>query len=182
MNRVELAIEIATRAHRGQVDKLGANYIDHPLRVHRNLLTNNTFKALNEQDREDCEVAAIMHDVIEDSGDGNESERFDAQDLLSLGFTPRSIELVELLTRKDETIEPKDVYYKNINADPLGKLVKWADIADNLNVYRTASLDPAKKERLAARYAHALTIIELDDDGKKWLEDTKQLPVQLEEK
>lgn len=181
MNRVQLAIEVARRAHKGQVDKLGATYINHPMRVHRNLLSQPTFLTLDDASREDCEVAAIMHDVIEDSGDGDDSERFEKEDLLALGFTSRSIELVELLTRKDETIEPKDVYYANINADPLAKLVKWADIADNLNVYRTAGLDPVKKARLAERYKHALDIIELDEDGKEWLEKTIKLPVELEE-
>ena len=33
MNLVELAEEIATRAHEGQVDKAGQPYIDHPRRV-----------------------------------------------------------------------------------------------------------------------------------------------------
>lgn len=181
MNRVQLAIEIATRAHKGQTDQLGANYINHPLRVHRNLLTHPTFKSLDEASREDCEVAAIMHDVIEDSGDGDESERFENQDLLELGFTPRSIELVELLTRKPEDIESKDVYYEKINANPLAKLVKWADIADNLNVFRTAGLEPEKKARLAARYEHALKIIELGEADEKWLEDAKKHPVELKE-
>jgi len=181
MSKVQLAIEIARRAHKGQVDKLGADYINHPLRVHRNLISHPTFKTLDAASQEDCEVAAIMHDVIEDSGDGEESERFTEADLLSQGFSPRSIELVQLLTRKPEDVEPKDKYYENINANPLAKLVKWADIADNLNIYRTAGLSPEKKSRLAERYEHALEIIELDEIGKFWLEDTKLLPVELEE-
>lgn len=181
MNRVQLAIEVARKAHKGQVDQLGADYINHPLRVHRNLITHPTFKNLDDASREDCEVAAIMHDVIEDSGEALGSEKFSREDLLNLGFTPRSIELVELLTRKDESIEPKDVYYANINADPLAKLVKWADIADNLNVFRTAGLEPEKKGRLAARYEDALKIIELGNEDKNWLDDTIKLPVELEE-
>ena len=181
MNRIQLAIEVARKAHKGQVDKLGADYINHPLRVHRNLLSHPTFITLDDASREDCEVAAVMHDVIEDSGEAPGSEKFSREDLLNLGFTPRSIELVELLTRKDESIEPKDVYYANINADPLAKLVKWSDIADNLNVFRTAGLELEKKARLAARYEHALKIIELGNEDKTWLEDTKKLPVELEE-
>ena len=181
MNRIQLAIEIAKRAHKGQVDKLGADYISHPLRVRRNLLSHPNFKTLDDSSREDCEVAAIMHDVIEDSGDGDESERFERQDLLNLGFTPRSVELVELLTRKHQDIESKDDYYANINANPLAKLVKWADIADNLSIFRTSGLDPEKKARLAARYEHALTIIKLAKADEEWLEETKRRPVELEE-
>ena len=33
MSTLERAIEIATEAHRGQVDKAGNDYIQHPLRV-----------------------------------------------------------------------------------------------------------------------------------------------------
>jgi (p)ppGpp synthase/HD superfamily hydrolase len=179
MSKVQLAIEIARRAHKGQVDKLGADYINHPLRVHRNLLRHPTFATLDAAAQEDCEVAAIMHDVVEDSGVGPESEPFTVDDLLSQNFSPRSIELVQLLTRKDSV--PDDTYYKDINANPLAKLVKWADIADNLNVHRTAGLPPEKKARLADRYEHALEIIELEEADKAWLEDTKQLPVELKE-
>jgi (p)ppGpp synthase/HD superfamily hydrolase len=178
MSKVQLAIEIARRAHKGQVDKLGADYINHPLRVHRNLLSHPTFKTLDAASQEDCEVAAIMHDVVEDSGK-NGSEKFSVDDLISQNFSPRSIELVQLLTRKDSV--PDDTYYKDINANPLAKLVKWADIADNLNVHRTAGLPPEKKARLADRYEHALEIIKLEKSDKAWLEKTKQLPVELEE-
>lgn len=179
MSQVPIAIEIATRAHKGQTDKLGANYINHPLRVHRNLLTHPNFENLSLQDQDDAAVAAILHDVIEDSGIGEGSEKFTKQNLLELGFTSRSVELVELLTRSDE-IHP-DVYYEKINADQLAKLVKWADIADNLNVYRTAGLSPEKRDRLAARYEHALEIIKLAEEDKKWLESAMHYPVELEE-
>jgi (p)ppGpp synthase/HD superfamily hydrolase len=180
MSKVQLAKDIARRAHKGQVDKLGADYINHPLRVHRNLLSHPTFKTLDAASQEDCEVAALLHDVIEDSGK-NGSEVFTAGDLLSHNFSPRSIELVQLLTRKPEDVESKKTYYENINANPLAKLVKWADIADNLNVHRTAALPPEKKARLAERYEHALAIIKLEETDKDWLEKTKQLPVELKE-
>jgi (p)ppGpp synthase/HD superfamily hydrolase len=180
MSKVQLAKDIARRAHKGQVDKLGADYINHPLRVHRNLLENSKFKNLDALTREDLEVAALLHDVIEDSGK-NGSEVFTAGDLLSHNFSPRSIELVQLLTRKPEDVESKKTYYENINANPLAKLVKWADIADNLNVHRTAALPPEKKARLAERYEHALAIIKLEETDKDWLEKTKQLPVELKE-
>ena len=177
MNRVELALEIAKRAHQGQTDKLGADYINHPIRVHRNLLTNDEFKALDSQARQDCEVAALLHDVIEDSGD-NGSERFEKEDLLALGFTPRSVELVELLTRKPGV--EKDDYYRAINANKLARLVKWADIADNLNKFRTDDLEPETYERLQDRYRHALTMIPLSVAGLAWMADAKEYSLSTE--
>lgn len=177
MSKVQMAIDVAIKAHSGQIDKVGEDYINHPLRVHRNLLTHPIFETLSFQDQDDAAVAAIMHDVIEDSGVGEHSEKFTKQKLIDLGFTARSIEVVELLTRSEE-VHP-DVYYEKINADPLAKLVKWSDIADNLNIHRTAALAPEKRDRLAARYEHALEIIKLAEEDKQWLESAKRFPVQL---
>ncbi len=178
MNRVELALDIAKRAHKGQTDKLGADYINHPLRVHRNLTQNPKFKKLDALTREDCEVAALLHDVIEDSGK-NGSERFTAQDLLTKNFSPRSIELVQLLTR-DKSI-PDDAYYELIEANPLAKLVKFADIADNRNIKRVSGLDPIKAIELRAKYDHALEIIRMDEEDATWLQSAIHYDIELED-
>lgn len=178
ITKVEMALEIAIRAHKGQVDKLGEDYIKHPMRVHRNLLTHQDFQALSAQEREDLQVAALLHDVIEDSGTGPGSEKFTKQDLLSLGFTPRSIELTDLLTRKSHI--PGDEYYSDINNDEHAKLVKWADIADNRNVDRVKMLDSEKAIRLKERYEHALEIIVMSEADKNWLHDVTRLPVDIE--
>ena len=55
MSTLERAIAIAARAHAGQVDKGGAPYILHPLRVMLRL----------SEPRE--QLVAVLHDVIEDS-------------------------------------------------------------------------------------------------------------------
>jgi (p)ppGpp synthase/HD superfamily hydrolase len=178
MDRVKLATEIATRAHKGQTDKLGADYITHPRRVHRNLTQNPKFKKLDALTREDLEVAALLHDVIEDSGK-NGSEVFTAGDLLSHRFTPRSIELVQLLTR-DKSI-PDDSYYQAIEANPLAKLVKLADIADNRNRKRVAGLEAAKANELRAKYDHALEIIRLDEEDAAWLQSAIDYDIELDD-
>jgi len=177
-SKVELAFEIAQRAHRGQVDKLGEDYINHPMRVHRNLLTHPTFKTLSPQDQEDCRVAALLHDVVEDSGSGAGSERFTKEDLLALGFTPRSIELIDLLTRKEHI--KSDDYYVEIAADQHARFVKWADIADNRNVERVEKLDLEKATKLREKYEHALSIIVMSETDKSWLDDATRLPVEIE--
>ena len=53
--QLETAIEIAARAHRGQVDKAGQRYILHPLRL--------MLAAASHDER----VVAVLHDVVEDS-------------------------------------------------------------------------------------------------------------------
>jgi hypothetical protein len=177
-SRVDLALEIATKAHLGQTDKLGANYIDHPLRVHRNLLSHPEYQALDQQSQDDCQVAALLHDVIEDSGSGEGSQQFTKEDLLALGFTPRSVDLVVLLTRVKGV--DKDDYYRAINANPLARLVKWADIADNLNAHRVEELDIEDAERLAYKYRQALDVIPLTALGIGWMELAKQYSLQTE--
>jgi (p)ppGpp synthase/HD superfamily hydrolase len=177
-SKIYLALEIATKAHLGQTDKLGANYIDHPLRVHRNLLTHPEFQALDAGSKDDCEVAALLHDVIEDSGTGEGSQKFTKEDLLSLGFTPRSVELVVLLTRVEGV--DKDDYYRAINDNPLARLVKWADIADNLNAHRVEELDIEDAERLADKYRKALVALPLTALGIGWMELAKQHSLQTE--
>jgi (p)ppGpp synthase/HD superfamily hydrolase len=177
-SRVDLALEIATKAHLGQTDKLGANYIDHPLRVHRNLLSHPEYQALDQQSQDDCQVAALLHDVIEDSGSGEGSQRFTKEDLLALGFTPRSVELVVLLTRVEGV--HKDDYYRAINDNPLARLVKWADIADNLNTHRVEELDIEDAERLADKYRKALVALPLTALGIGWMELAKQHSLQTE--
>ena len=55
MSTLERAIEIAIEAHRGQRDKAGNDYINHPLRVMA------AGKTTNER------IVGVLHDVVEDS-------------------------------------------------------------------------------------------------------------------
>src|SRR5687767_7834956 len=55
MSRLERAIAIAAEAHAGQVDKAGAAYILHPLRVMLRMRTASE------------RIAAVLHDVVEDT-------------------------------------------------------------------------------------------------------------------
>ena len=178
MSKVQLAKEIARRAHKGQVDKAGVDYIQHPLRVHRNLRSNPTFKSLSEQDRDDCEVGALLHDVIEDSGQ-NGGERFGKQELIEIGFTPNSIHLVELLTRPKSNPNCDD-YYLRINENLCAKLIKWADIADNRNVYRVTDLTMDQDLMLTAKYDHALSLIPFaNSEEHDWFEEAKRYNLEV---
>ena len=48
-------MEIARQAHAGQVDKAGADYIEHPLRV------------MERGENEEQKIVGVLHDVVEDS-------------------------------------------------------------------------------------------------------------------
>ena len=87
--------------------------------------------------------AAWLHDVVED-GD------ITAEDLLSAGMLPEIIEVVELLTRRDDVADA--VYYARIRQHPIALAVKLADLADNEADWRVRKLDSATQERLSQKY------------------------------
>ncbi|GER24405.1 hypothetical protein NCCP1664_29000 [Zafaria cholistanensis] len=139
---VAAARAIATIAHRGQADKLGADYILHPARVAARLA-------------EPVEVAvAWLHDVVEDSD-------ITSEDLLKAGIPPEAVAAVVLLTRPsgDREGQDPDAYYRALRENPLALAVKRADIADNMDPNRTEQLPAVQRERLRAKYEHALEVL-----------------------
>jgi (p)ppGpp synthase/HD superfamily hydrolase len=139
------ASAIASIAHRGQTDKLGHDYIDHPARV------AETFNWLDHP-AEHC--AAWLHDVIEDSD-------VTAADLRNAGILPEIVEAVELLTRRADVAD--DVYYERIRQHPVARAVKLADIADNLADWRFRKLDHETQERLPQKYFRARQLLEQEE-------------------
>lgn len=121
------AIAIAAAAHEGQVDKAGAPYITHPLRV---MLAMNT----------DAErIVAVLHDVIEDTA-------VTLEDLRAAGLTAECEAALLAVTRKpDETYEE---FIDRAALDPIGRAVKIADLADNMNLARISNPTARDYERI----------------------------------
>ena len=132
---------IAVIAHRGQKDKLGVDYIYHPLGVAMR------FDPL--EDTLEC-CAAWLHDVLEDTD-------ITADDLELAGIHPEVIEVVELLTRRDGE---GDEYYWRIAQNDSARAVKIADIIDNTDPARLGALDEETQDRLHVKYAHALQMLD----------------------
>ncbi len=123
MPTLERAIEIAARAHAGQVDKAGQPYILHPLRL---MLAVQGLHA---------RMAAVLHDVVEDTPLG-----FD--DLRAEGFPDEVIEAVRVLTKFDG--ESRIEAARRAAAHPLARQVKLADVSDNMDLSRIAQ--PTEKD------------------------------------
>ncbi len=83
MSTLERAIAIAVEAHAGQIDKAGAPYILHPLRVM--LAVSST----------DERIAAVLHDVCEDCP-GWTPDRLRAE-----GFAPQIIAALDSVTKRE---------------------------------------------------------------------------------
>lgn len=126
MSTLERAIEIAARAHAGQVDKAGAPYILHPLRL---MLT---LQGAHER------MAAVLHDVVEDTP-------FTFEDLQREGFPPVVVDAVRALTKLPG--EGRIAAAHRAAADPVARAVKLADVTDNMDLRRI----PAPTEKDFAR-------------------------------
>ena len=128
---------IATILHRGQADKNGDDYIDHPRRV-----------AARFDPHADpfVHATAWLHDTVEDCD-------ILPDDLRGAGIPDRVVDAVIVLTRRQGVAA--DDYYCVIRRDPIALHVKLADIDDNTDPTRTAQLDEPTRTRLAEKYARA---------------------------
>ncbi|GAA1536098.1 HD domain-containing protein [Brevibacterium picturae] len=61
---VPLAEELAVAAHRGQVDKAGSDYIDHPRRVAANARVLAERAGMPNEAADAVNAAAWLHDVV----------------------------------------------------------------------------------------------------------------------
>lgn len=110
MATIEKALQIAARAHEGQLDKQGQPYILHPLRV------------MAAVEGEEARIVAVLHDVIEDSS-------VTADDLRREGFGEDILEALDRLThRKDESYAD---YVIRCKGHEIARRVKLADLEDN---------------------------------------------------
>jgi (p)ppGpp synthase/HD superfamily hydrolase len=132
---LDAAIQLARRAHEGQLDKAGKPYIAHPLRV--------MGKLRDEHER----MAAVLHDVVEDTW-------VTLADLKAAGCPEEVLAAVAAISKQPG--EDQVTYLARVAANPIARAVKRADIADNMSPERLARLDPATRERLQAKYESAL--------------------------
>lgn len=149
MDHIATADAIAAAAHAGQVDKAGMPYIGHVRRVASYVDPANS----------DAVVAALLHDVIEDTG-------ITAAELAERGIPQAAIDAIELLTRRDD--QPSADYYQRISEHPTAREVKLADLADNTDPDRMATLTESDHARLTQKYAGAYAALGADfDDGDR---------------
>lgn len=135
---LELAVRVATEAHKGQVDKGGTPYIEHPKTV-AGSLTNTEYK-----------IVAYLHDVCEDTP-------VTLDDLTNMGFTYRIVNSVRLLTKTKMLSYPQ--YLRRIRMDGAARAVKIADLKHNMDLRRI----PAPTEKDFARlekYKKSLDFLE----------------------
>lgn len=143
---LERAIAIAAEAHAGQVDKAGAPYILHPLRI---------MLAVSSSDER---IVAVLHDVCEDC------PHWPLKRLREEGFAPRILDAIDSVSRReDETYED---FITRAGSNPIGRAVKIADLRDNMDLSRLANPSQRDLQR-SEKYRNAIAILE--QSGRQWL-------------
>ena len=127
----DLALRIAIRAHEGQKDKSGREYVTHPIRVAERCKDPR------------AKIVALLHDTIEDTV-------VTAEFLRSQGFPEEIIEGVLSVTKQEgeEGEENYEDFVLRAAKNPLGKEVKLADLEDNMDIRRLKNITDDDVTRL----------------------------------
>jgi (p)ppGpp synthase/HD superfamily hydrolase len=136
VNTLKRAIVIA-EAHAGQVDKAGAPYVLHPLRM---MLRMSSI---------DERIVAILHDVCEDCP-GWTPDR-----MRSEGFPDHIVDALQSVTKRDGE-DYEDFVRRAVNS--IGRSVKLADLHDNCDLSRISRPSERNIQRIA-KYRRAIDLI-----------------------
>ena len=131
------AHEVAKKAHFGQTDRAGIDYIKHPETV-ASFVTTDEEKAV-----------AYLHDVIEDT-------TLTLLDLKKEGFSKNIIEAVDILTKKKG--QDYQSYLNLVKTNELARVVKLADLRHNSDLTRLPLITEKDLER-NKKYSSAITFL-----------------------
>lgn len=136
MSTLQRAIEIAVEAHRGQVDKAGAPYILHPLRVMLSL-------------PDEARIVGVLHDVVEDC------EEWTLERLRGEGFSSMVLDAIDSVTKRPDEMDNYFAFVERASRNAIGRDVKIADLRDNMNLERIPAPTDVDHARIE-RYREAL--------------------------
>ena len=136
---LELALSIATEAHRGQFDKAGIDYIEHLIFV------------ASQVDSEEEKAVTLLHDVIEDSS-------VTAEELLNAGLPETVVTAVQILSKKKG--QDYQTYLKTVKSNPLARAVKLADLKHNSDLSRLETITDKDLEGLE-KYKKAIDYLSM---------------------
>ena len=116
MPNLERAMEIATNAHKGVVDKYSAPYIEHVKRV------SNLGKTEEEK------IVGALHDVVEDTD-------WTFEQLELEGFSKEIIDALKCVTKTSDD-EDYEEFIDRVSKNQLAIRVKLNDLIDNMTITR----------------------------------------------
>ena len=133
----EKAYKIAKKAHLGQVDKAGEDYIKHPEKV-------ASFVKTDEE-----KAVAYLHDVIEDT-------ELTLENLYEYDFSKEVIEAVDIITKKRG--EDYQSYLNSVKKNKLARAVKLANLRHNSDLTRLTKVTEKDIER-KEKYQKAINFL-----------------------
>lgn len=141
--QLQLALEIATIAHKNVIRRNGDPYIFHVLRV----ANNSRFVKTKAQ-----KAAAILHDTIEDTP-------FNENFLRDKGVSEEVLKILSYLTHDKDAIS-YDVYIDKICENVDAMLVKLSDLTDNLDQGTLPVITDRDRERFVTYERAKVKIME----------------------
>jgi (p)ppGpp synthase/HD superfamily hydrolase len=138
VSTIERAIALAALAHVGQVDKAGAPYILHPLRVMLRL------EGMEER------IVAVLHDVVEDSD-------WTLERLRNEGFSEIILQAIDAVSRRPD--EDYNEFIVRASKNSIGSRVKLADLEDNSDLSRLTEVTDRDLARLR-KYQRGIAILQ----------------------
>lgn len=121
------AVKLAFKVHSGQTDKVGNPYFSHCKRV------------ADSVEGDDGRIVAYLHDIIE-KGEGWTLDRLRRE-----GFSEEVVDAVDALTHRER--EDEDAFVRRAIESPIARLVKVADLKDNLQQAQSVGADTGKYEK-----------------------------------
>lgn len=137
-NLTKKALQLCFSAHKNQLDKSGLPYVFHP------------FHLAEQMQDEYSTVAALLHDVVEDTA-------YTISDLCDMGFPAVVLDALTLLTHDDG--EPYLDYVARIKENPIARAVKLADLRHNSDLSRLNVVDEVALARVE-KYSRAIALLE----------------------
>ena len=135
----DLVLSIAKKAHKGQYDKAGVDYIEHLLFV------------ASQVDTQEEKAVALLHDVLEDSP-------YTAEELILAGLPETVVSAVQILTKKKGQVYQQ--YLELVKSSPIARRVKLADLKHNSDLSRLATVTEKDLERLE-KYKKAIDYLRM---------------------
>ena len=136
--KTKRAIRLMFEAHKNQTDKAGLPYVFHPFHLAEQMTDEKTT------------VAALLHDVVEDTD-------MTLNDLRKMDFGDDVIAALTLLTH-DERVPYMD-YVAEIKKNPIARAVKLADLRHNSDLTRLDVVDEKALKRVE-KYKKAIALLE----------------------
>lgn len=163
MNRsiIDICYQLMKRAHYGQVDKGGKEYMWHPLTVAHNIYRYFA-RYLSEDEYTIAICTAYLHDVLEDT-------YYTQEKLLEEGVPFEIVSRVQILTRGEG--ESYMNFIRRCGDDKITRIVKMCDLDHNMDLTRLDKLKDEDIQRIKKYHKAYKYLEDVENQGHIKIEE-----------